>query len=260
MPEHDVFSLIGRRALVTGGSSGVGRALAAGLARAGADVVILGRRRGPLQRTVAALSASGFKASFELCDITSENSVRELPARVGKVDILVNNAGRSDHRVWTDVQQDHWNSVVELNLRATFVVSQVFAPAMMDQRWGRIVNVSSVYANRVPEPANYPGRPPVQVPAYGASKAGLLGLTRHLAAILAPHRVTVNTISPGMFTTAATRKLLTASVREALQARIPMGRLARDADIAGVGVFLASDAAAYVTGIELVVDGGFSLW
>ncbi len=260
MSERDIFSLSGRRVLVTGGSSGIGRALAAGLAQAGADVVIVGRRRGPLEETAAALSASGCKASFEVCDITSENSLRDLPERVGKVDILVNNAGRSDHRVWTDVQRDDWNSILELNLRAAFVASQVFAPAMVDQRWGRIVNISSVYATRVPDLANYPGRPTVEVPAYGASKAGLLALTRHLAAILAPHRVTVNTISPGMFTTAATRKLLTASVREAMQARIPMGRLAQDVDVAGVGVFLASDASAYVTGIELVVDGGFSLW
>ena len=131
---------------------------------------------------------------------------------------------------------------------------------MVDQRWGRMVNISSAAQQGLPVIANYPGRPTVEVPAYGASKAGLLALTRHLAAILAPHRVTVNTISPGMFTTAATRKLLTASVREAMQARIPMGRLAQDVDVAGVGVFLASDASAYVTGIELVVDGGFSLW
>jgi gluconate 5-dehydrogenase len=255
-----MFDLSGRRALVTGGSSGIGRAVSVGLAHAGADVVLVGRQQGPLEEVAAALAASGCTASLEVCDVTSEDSVRRLPKRVGKIDILVNNAGRSDHRAWTDVQHDHWNSILELNLRAAFVASQVFAPAMVDRRWGRIVNISSVYASRVPDPANYPGRPPVEVPAYGASKAGLLGLTRHLAAVLAPHRVTVNTISPGMFTTAATQELLTARVREALLARIPMGRLADDADVAGVGVFLASDASAYVTGTELVVDGGFSLW
>lgn len=257
--EH-AFDLRGKRALVTGGGTGIGRGLATGLAEANADVVLVGRRLEPLQGTVEELVAKGATARAVVCDVTDESQRIELSKAVGSVDILVNNAGTSDRQPWLGVSQADWDRVIGLNLTAAFQLSQLYAAGMIARRFGRIINVASVWGTRAPDPARYSDMPSMDVPAYGASKAGLLGLTRHLASILAPHGVTVNAISPGMFQTELTEKLITPHVRSLIDARTPTRRLGRGDDLHAAVVFLSSEGAEFVTGIDLIIDGGFSLW
>ncbi len=149
--------------------------------------------------------------------------------------------------------------MLELNLSAVFRLTQLVAPGMVGQGWGRIINIASVYASLAPHRELYPSADSFDLPAYGASKAGLVGLTRHLATILGPHDVTVNSISPGMFRTERTMTLVTGEVEARLVGRTPVGRLGTGDDVAAAVVFLASPAAGFITGHDLVVDGGFSL-
>jgi NAD(P)-dependent dehydrogenase (short-subunit alcohol dehydrogenase family) len=200
------------------------------------------------------------KARAVSCDVTNERDRTKLLCTIGSIDILVNNAGRSDRQSWLGVRAADWEHVLALNLSAAFRLAQIFAPGMVERGFGRVVNIASLWASHAPDPARYTELPSMDVPAYGASKAGLLGLTRHLASILAPHGVTVNAISPGMFETELTRSLLTPHVRGQLEARTPVGRLGRPEDLRAAVVFLASEGAGFVTGIELIVDGGFALW
>lgn len=255
-----MFDLSGKRALVTGGGTGIGRAFAEGLAAASADVVIAGRRGETLEAAADAMRGAGASVQTVVCDVTKDDDRAALREQAGRIDILVNNAGTSDRQPWTSVSASDWDRVLRLNLDATFALAQLFAPGMVERRYGRIINVASVWANRAPDPARYAELPSMDVPAYGTSKAGLLGLTRHLASVLAPDGVTVNAISPGMIETELTRQLLTQEVTERLEVRTPIGRLGRPDDLKAAVVFLASEEAAFVTGIDLLVDGGFSLW
>ncbi len=255
--------LEGRRALVTGGGTGIGRAIALGLAASGAAVTLVGRREAPLAETADRLAAEGFAAGVIAADVTRETEVERLTREVGPIDILVNNAGTSDRQPWQNVGHEDWDRVLDINLRAAFRLSQAFAPGMIEGAargvGGRIINIASVYGMLAPHRALYPEAPSFDLPSYGASKAGLIGLTRHLAAILGPQGVTVNAVTPGMIETERTAGLIGAGTREALVERTPMRRLGRPDDIQAAVVFLASPAAAFVTGHNLVVDGGFSI-
>jgi len=249
----------GTTALVTGAGSGLGRGMALGLAKAGATLWLVGRREAALAETAGILSAQGFPSRQIPADVTGEADVRRIVDAAGRIDILVNNAGTSDRQPLEAVTGDDWDRIIDLNLKAAFSLSQAFAPGMADAGSGRIINIASVYGTLAPHRALYPDAPSFDLPSYGASKAGLLGLTRHLAAILGPRGITVNAISPGMMETERTADLIGAATREALVARTPVRRLGRPGDLEAAVVFLASPGAAFITGHDLVVDGGFSL-
>jgi NAD(P)-dependent dehydrogenase (short-subunit alcohol dehydrogenase family) len=251
--------LEGRTALVTGAGSGLGRAIAMGLAAAGARVCLVGRRIEPLAQTLDSMAAQGFSAAAIPADVTREDDVAHIGREAGSVDILVNNAGTSDRQPWEQVTGEDWDRILDLNLRAAFRLAQRFAPRMAEAGGGRIINIASIYGMLAPDRALYPDAASFDLPSYGASKAGLLGLTRHLAVLLGPQGVTVNAVSPGMMETERTAGLLAAGTREALVRRTPVRRLGQPSDVQSAIVFLASPAAGFITGHNLVVDGGFSL-
>ena len=253
------YSLAGKRALVTGAGTGIGRQLALGLAEAGCEVSLIGRREQPLALVADEVRDLGGDASCYTCDVSSEEGLRALESTSATVDVLVNNAGVSDRQPWLDVKRDDWDAVIDLNLWGGFRLAQMTAPGMIKRKWGRIINVASLYAERAPDRERYPGVSSFDLPAYGASKAGALALTRHLAVILGSFGITVNAISPGMFRTERTEGVLTPAVEEALSSRTPMRRLGTGEDLRGAVAFLASDAASFITGIDLVIDGGYSL-
>lgn len=244
---------------MTGAGSGLGRAMAIGLAAAGAELVLVGRRPAPLAQTAEHLAAQAYASRTISADVCDQADVERLAREAGPIGILVNNAGTSDRQPWQNVTGPDWDRIIDLNLRAAFRLSQVFAPQMIASGSGRIINVSSIYGMLAPDRSLYPNAPSFDLPSYGASKAGLLGLTRHLATLLGPHCVTVNAISPGMMETERTAGLIGAETRDALVRRTPVRRLGNPSDVQAAVVFLASPGASFITGHNLVVDGGFSL-
>lgn len=257
-----LLSLAGRRALVTGGGTGLGRDIARGLAEAGADVVLVGRRPEPLAQTAGELAAFGVVATPIAADITDERQVRALHERAGAIDILVNNAGIAPNQHWLEVPIEEWRQVFAVNVDAPFRLSQLFAPGMIKRRWGRIINIASVYGRMGGNPAIYVGLD-WDVPSYFASKHAVHGITHYLATRLAPYGVTVNSLSPGGFAGSAQNEasgMESEALLQAFYAVVPMGRRGSAADIQACAVFLASPGAGYVTGQDLVVDGGWSVW
>jgi NAD(P)-dependent dehydrogenase (short-subunit alcohol dehydrogenase family) len=249
---RDRFDLSGRVALVIGGTSGIGRAIAIGLAEAGADVVASSRRSAEVAEVAQEIRARG-RRSLELCvDVLDRSSLENLYvetiATFGKVDVLVNAAGTTKQIPTLECSEEDWQMILETNLTGTFRACQIAAPGMIRQGWGRIVNIASL-ATFV---AFY------EVAAYGASKAGVGALTKSLAVELARHGVCVNAIAPGFFPTALNQELLedTPRGREVLM-RTPMQRYGRLEELAGAAVFLASESASFITGQILVVDGGY---
>ena len=247
------FSLDGRRALVTGGATGIGAAIAKALAAAGADIALTFHARPP-EETIAAVGGLGRRTAALETDLAALDEagamrlVAEAAGRIGPIDILVNNAGII-HR---DDALKHgladWRRVFSVNLDSVWLLSQAAARGMADRGWGRIVSIGSVLS--------FQGG--IRVPAYTASKHALVGLTKALANELAGRGVNVNAIAPGYVVTENTRPLREDAERmHSLLARIPAGRFAEPDEIAGAAVFLASDAASYVTGSVLTVDGGW---
>lgn len=238
-----------RIALVTGGSRGIGRAAALKLAQDGADVALVDRSGDPEGPTVQEIRAMGRRCEHFKCDLSDASQIAELPARVsdslGPVSILVNNAGMTRDNLFLRLDDDDWDAVLAVNLKAAFHCSKVFARAMLKARWGRIINVTSVVGQMGNKGQSN----------YAASKAGLIGLTYSLARELAERNVTVNAVAPGFITTDMTGELSEA-VQTALLGQIPVGRFGEPEDVAGVISFLASQGAGYITGQVVRVDGG----
>jgi len=248
-----LFDLTGKVALVTGASSGIGRAMAATLAQAGAAVVLVARRTDELGGTAAAIAAAGGRASALPADLTDRAALREAAARAGDafgaVDIVVNAAGINVRRPMQEVTDDDWDRTLALNLTAPFFLVQALAPAMIARRWGRIINIGSLQSVRA-----FADSAP-----YGATKGGIVQLTRAQAESLSRHGVTANAIAPGFFRTPLTAPVFADAARAgAMAARTMVGRNGEMDDLAGALLFLASRASDYVTGQTLFVDGGFT--
>jgi gluconate 5-dehydrogenase len=251
---HSLFSLTGRLALVTGGSSGIGRGMARGLAGAGARVIVLARQAGPLDEAVAEFRATGAAAeriSADLADPAAiDQAATEIIDTFGAPDILVSAAGINLRPPLSQVSTHDWDRTMAVNLAAPFRLGQRFGPLMAERGWGRIINVLSQQSYRAFGNSG----------AYGASKGGLLSLTRSQAEEWSSHGVCCNALVPGFVPSAMTAEVASDPVRSAaLAARTMIGRNGRPEDFAGATVFLASDACAYVTGQAIFVDGGFSV-
>ncbi len=249
---YEKLSLHNRTAVVIGGTSGIGRAIADGFADAGANVVCSSRRPEQVESTAAALEAKGCRTLRLTSDVgdkaSLENLLRETVEEFGKVDILVNCAGRTKRAPTIDFPQDDWDAIIETNLTGTLRSCQVFGKHFLANGYGRIINIASLSTFV----ALY------EVAAYAASKAAVASLTKSLAIEWAKLGVNVNAIAPGVFKTDLNRQLLESTDRgKEFQLRTPMGRFGMVEELAGAAVFLASEAASFVTGEVLIVDGGF---
>jgi NAD(P)-dependent dehydrogenase (short-subunit alcohol dehydrogenase family) len=248
---YSKLDLKGKSAVVIGGTSGIGRAIALGLAEAGADVAPTSRRLDQVESTAREIEALGRRSLRATSDVTDRASLQGvLDAAVknfGKVDILVNSAGRTKKAPTLDFSEKDWNDILETNLTGMLRACQIFGPHMMERRYGRIINIASI--------GSFLGM--LQVSAYSASKAAVASLTQSLAIEWAPHGICVNAIAPGVFPTALNQKLLEGTPRgnEWLM-RTPMKRFGKVEELAGAAIYLASDAASYTTGSVLIVDGG----
>lgn len=253
------LDLSGKHALVTGGGTGLGRQMAEALAEAGARVTICGRREGPLKTTAASSVAAGRDMRWAVADITSVSDRRRLLAEVNDVDILVNNAGLGERKNWLDVTLDEWRAIMTLNLEAPFALSQLFVPPMVQKKWGRVINVSSIFGISIGDPSLY-GEWGNDLASYVASKHGLIGLTKHLAVMLGDTGVTVNALCPGMFPNTEQNASKSGSLAAGLAARTPVKRVGSDTDLRAAVVYLASPGSSFYTGQSLVVDGGWTVW
>ena len=246
-----LFDLTGRCAVVVGGTSGIGRAIALGLAQAGADVVATGRRQDLVDQFASEIEAAGRRSLRVSCDVADTASLEhmrdEALAAFGAVDIVVAAAGINKRVPTLAMDPGDWDRIIETNLTGVMRTCRVFGAPMVARGYGRIITIASL--------SSYVGL--FEVAAYTASKAGVAGLTRALAVEWAPHGVTVNAIAPGVFRTDQNTKLLDAPRGQEFLLRTPMKRFGRLEELTGAAVFLASDASSFVTGHLLNVDGGF---
>ena len=244
-----MFDLTGKTALVTGASGGIGGAIARALHAAGATVALSGSRTAPLEALAAAL---GSRAHVLTCNLSDPAAVAALPkaaaAAMGSVDILVNNAGITRDNLFMRMSDEEWQSVIDVNLTSAFRLCRGVLRGMMKARWGRIVNISSVVgATGNPGQGN-----------YAAAKAGLVGMSKSLAAEVASRNITVNCVAPGFITTAMTEKL-SEDQKTRILASVPAGRMGEASEIAAAVLYLASPEAGYVTGTVLHVNGGLAM-
>jgi 3-oxoacyl-[acyl-carrier protein] reductase len=245
-----MFDLSGKTALVTGASGGIGGAIAKALHAQGATVVLSGTRAEALEKVKAELGSRAFVA---VCNLSDKVSVEALPkaaegAAGTTIDILVNNAGITRDNLFLRMKDEEWDQVLAVNLTAAFRLSRAVLRGMMKKRWGRIISITSV----VGETGN-PGQG-----NYAAAKAGLVGMTKSLAAEIASRNITCNAVAPGFIATAMT-DALTDAQKEMISQRIPAGRMGNASEVAAAVVYLASEEAAYVTGATLQVNGGMAM-
>jgi gluconate 5-dehydrogenase len=259
MSVFDQFSLVGKRALITGASRGLGRAMAQTLAEAGADLVLVGREADSLQRAKGELATLGRRIDVLPADLTQPRAVetmcRQALDQFSPIDILINNVGgrREDIPVESESVAD-WQRLMDLNLTSAFICTKMIGAAMLPRGWGRVINIGSMcgfIASR-----NIHGR------HYETAKAALAGFTRAVAADWANRGVTVNCIAPGGFMTDANRRWFRErpQLKQEIESHIPMGRLGEPHELAPLAVYLASEASSYMTGAILFIDGGYTLW
>jgi NAD(P)-dependent dehydrogenase (short-subunit alcohol dehydrogenase family) len=247
----NLFDLSGRVALVTGGSKGLGKAMARGFAEAGADVMISSRHEEEL-RAAAAEVASGLGARVEwmVADLADPAGTRALAARTlerfGRVDVLVNNAGSNVPETIGEVTDANWDRIVELNLSSCMRLTRALVPQMKERRWGRVIHISSVLGLGGKQGRN----------AYCATKSALVGLARASALDLGRFNITVNCIAPGPFLTDLPGRVLSDAEKRAFAEKTALGRWAKPEELAGPALLLASEAGSYITGTTLLVDGG----
>jgi NAD(P)-dependent dehydrogenase (short-subunit alcohol dehydrogenase family) len=249
---NQLFDLRGRVAIITGGSIGLGRQMAEGLAEMGANLALCARKKERCEQVAEELKVIGVDTLALSCDVTSPASIQEVvsatTAHFGKIDILINNAGTSWGARAEDMRLEDWNKVIETNLTGTFLCSQAVGKVMIAQRRGKIINIASI--------AGMAGSPPeLEAIGYAASKGGVITFTKDLARKWARHGIRVNAIAPGWFPTHMSGGVIEKN-RERILQGIPLGRFGNEQDLKGAAVYLASDASDFVTGQILVVDGG----
>jgi gluconate 5-dehydrogenase len=259
MSVFDLFRLDRKRALITGGSRGLGRAMVQALAEAGADLVLVGRDTDSLQKVKQELAPLGRHIDLVTADLTSPTATEAMCHKVltelPPIDILINNVGgrREDIPLETQSIAD-WSRLMDLNLTSAFVCTKMIGGAMLPRVWGRVINIGSMCGQIAGR--NIRGR------HYETAKAALAGFTRAVAADWAPHGVTVNCIAPGGFMTDANRRWFKErpALKQGIEAYIPMGRLGEPHEIAPLALYLASEASSYMTGSIVYIDGGYTLW
>jgi NAD(P)-dependent dehydrogenase (short-subunit alcohol dehydrogenase family) len=247
------YRLDGHAAVITGASKGLGKEMAVVLAGAGAAVALVARTESLLKEVRATIEASGGKACAIAADVGKESEigplVDQVRKEVGVPDILINNAGINIRKPLAEFTYEEWRRVMDINLDAAFLCSRAFVGGMIEKRFGRIINMTSIMSH-----VSFPGRS-----AYCASKFGLLGMTKALALELAPYGITVNGISPGPFATEMNTVLTQDPVRNAeFVSKIPLGRWGKVEDVGKLALYLCSEDAAYITGTDILIDGGWT--
>ncbi len=251
MPRSDLFDLSGRVALVTGGSKGLGKAMAHGFARAGADIAISSRSEAELDQTLEEIGAdTDGRRMRVVADMTKREDVRRLSDSVlqemGRVDILVNNAGGNTPQAIDAIKDEDWDRILELNLTSIMALTRALVPQMKERGWGRIIHISSVLGLGSKAARN----------SYSATKRAVIGLAQASALDLGPHGITVNCIAPGPILTDLPMSLLSEEEKKVFSERTALKRWGQPAELAGPALLLASEAGSYITGETIVVDGG----